>query len=307
LKEPLVSFVVVNHNGEKMLSDCLNSIDVQSYSNKEIIVVDNASTDNSTKKLENKNRKNSKIKIIKNSSNLGFCQANNQGIAEAKGEFIAMVNNDVILEKNWLKILVAKAITNNKIGMLTGKRFFPDGNLECKGLSTSKALNSVPEKISEKIFCVDDGACLYRKEMLNDIDLGNGVYDEDLFIYHEDFDIGLRARARGWKAEHCPKAVAFHKHSATTSSMGNMKPFFLNRNNHLVIMKNAPKRVLLFNSPWILSRQLKDLIIESLNGNSLTFLSAKVASVPMVPKMLSKRSKIQKNRKISANEFSSFL
>src|SRR3990172_9975594 len=114
---PLVSFIVVNWNGEPYLRSCLRSIFQQTYRPFEVLVIDNGSTDNSKKILEEF----PKISAIFNSANLGFGRANNQGLAVAKGEAIALVNNDTILQSTWLEKIIRPLQERKEIGMCAGK------------------------------------------------------------------------------------------------------------------------------------------------------------------------------------------
>ena len=101
--EPLVSIIVLNYNAGKLLSECVESIFHSNYNNLEVIVVDNISKDNSHKECKEKFQK---IKLIENKENLGYCEGNNVGIRESVGEFIVILNPDVIVTPNWLNELL---------------------------------------------------------------------------------------------------------------------------------------------------------------------------------------------------------
>jgi GT2 family glycosyltransferase len=98
-----VSVIVVNWNRASLLRSCLESLQAQSCVNFEIVIVDNGSTDDSHEVIENFNKTSSiPLQLIKNERNFGFCAANNQGIAAARGEFIALLNNDAEADPGWL-------------------------------------------------------------------------------------------------------------------------------------------------------------------------------------------------------------
>ena len=99
----LVSIVILNYNAGDLLIDCIDSIQNSNYKNFEIILVDNVSKDNSHKKCKEKFPD---IKLIENSENLGYCEGNNVGIREAKGQFVAILNPDTIVEPSWLSELL---------------------------------------------------------------------------------------------------------------------------------------------------------------------------------------------------------
>lgn len=285
---PLVSVIVVNLNGRNILERCLSSIRAQSFKDFEFIVVDNGSKDGS---VEFVSKAYPSAILIRNKQNLGFCTANNQGIAASKGKFIVPINNDVVLHKDFLQQLVKTAEANDRIGMVSCKRFFADGKkIDNLGLSISAAFTSLLVKDrSQPIFCPDDGACLWRREMLDEISVLDEWYDNDFFIYHEDFDIGIRARLLGWQCAFADKAVAFHECSATIAGMGSMKSFLEIRNSLLVLLKNAPLKVFLFRLPFITADFFAAFTSSILSGKGLLFLKAKLSALLLLPKMLKKR------------------
>lgn len=101
-KEPFIPVVVVNYNAEKYLKSCLASVLNCDYSNFEVIVVDNGSKDGSQELVEEISRKNEKVKLIKNETNLGLAIARNQGIKMAKGKYVAFIDNDTRVHPFWL-------------------------------------------------------------------------------------------------------------------------------------------------------------------------------------------------------------
>ena len=102
-KEPLISVIILNYNAGNLLLDCVESLLNSNYKNFEIIVIDNVSSDNSHKKCKEKF---SDILLIENKKNLGYCGGNNIGIEKANGEFLVILNPDVIVESNWLNELL---------------------------------------------------------------------------------------------------------------------------------------------------------------------------------------------------------
>ena len=102
-ENPLVSIIILNYNAGKLLMNCVQSIIKSNYSNFEIILVDNNSTDNSHIECKNENEK---IKLIENDENFGYCEGNNIGIRQASGKFIVILNPDTIVDVDWLKFLI---------------------------------------------------------------------------------------------------------------------------------------------------------------------------------------------------------
>mgnify|MGYP002565060810 CR=1 FL=1 len=106
MNEPIISFIIVNYNGKHLLKDCFESIKNLDYPEDriEIILVDNGSSDGSVEYL---NKKYPKVIVIKNEINEGFAKPNNDAAKIAKGKYIALINNDMRIDKNWLKDMLA--------------------------------------------------------------------------------------------------------------------------------------------------------------------------------------------------------
>lgn len=219
---PKVSVVVPNWNGAHDLRDCLDSLLEQSQK-AHIIVVDNGSTDNSLELLKSKYPS---VEVIKLPKNRGFAGGVNPGIKKAisdKCEYVALLNNDAVAKKDWLKYLTESLDKNPKIGIATSKIIsFQNNILDSTGdIYTIWGLpfpRGRGEAVSNKydsdveIFGASGGASLYRVEMLQQI----GLFDEDFFAYYEDIDISFRAQLAGWKVAYVPQAIVYHQISATS-------------------------------------------------------------------------------------------
>ena len=244
---PIVSIVIPNLNGIKYLPRCLSSIQKQSFKKLETIVVDNGSTDGSVEFVK---ARFPQTIIIENKKNKGFAKANNQGIQIAKGEYIATLNNDTEVDRDWLKHLVAEAGSSEdhagmwapkilsmqpqgQIDSVGGLIIYRDGIAKGRGRLKEDAgqYNNIKEILSPS-------ACsaLYRRNMLDEI----GYFDEDFFAYCEDTDLGLRARRAGWKAISVPEAVVYHHYSGTGGEYSDIKAFLVERNHLWVAWKNFP-------------------------------------------------------------------
>ena len=120
-KLPLVSVIILNYNGKRFLNKCLTSVLNSNYSNVEVILVDNASTDDSIKLVKESFGHSPVLIIVKNSTNLGFAAGNNVGLSCSKGKYVVFLNNDTVVEPNWLIELVGVMETNAKIGAAQSK------------------------------------------------------------------------------------------------------------------------------------------------------------------------------------------
>lgn len=220
-KEPFISVVVVNYNAEKYLESCLASVLNCDYSNFEVIVVDNGSKDGSQELVEETSRKNEKVKLIKNETNLGLAIARNQGIKMAKGKYVAFIDNDTRVHPFWLSEATKILELNPKIGACQCKLIL-DG--------TDNLVDSIGEYLGQYGFLVhlvppgeekDRGqfshiteilapkgaGMIVRKDVLNKI---NG-FDDDYFIYVGETDLSWRIWLQGYKVVLIPNSIVYHK------------------------------------------------------------------------------------------------
>jgi len=243
-KIPSVSIIVVNHNGKQYLKTLLDSLFSLNYpKNKlETIIVDNCSKDGSSEYVKNYFPK---IKIVKNDIN-NYCLANNMGIKIAKGQFIALINNDVKIDKNWLVELIGVINENRSIGAVTGKILFPDGRIQGTGhhelpnFYWSDRGFKEEEKLQyeniEEITSISHCAALYRRECFDDV----GLLDEDFNMFLEDVDMSIRAKQKGWKLFYVPKSFAYHKFHGSAGE--ELVKFYCERNRLLLTAKHFPEQ-----------------------------------------------------------------
>ena len=247
----LVSVIVVNWNGKEYLGECLRSLRAQTFSDFEVILVDNGSTDGSVEYVQGNFA--GWARILKNDQNEGFAGGNNRGIREASGKYIVLLNNDAQADDRWLEELVKIAEENPQVGMLAGKIYlqekskildnaghliYPDGLN--RGRGRLEVDHGQYEKLEEVLF-PSGCAALYRRTMLEEI----GLFDEDFFAYGDDTDIGLKGRLAGWKCLYVPRAVVYHRYSQSSGSYSPLKAFYVERNRVWIAVKYFPLSLLL--------------------------------------------------------------
>lgn len=316
---PKVVIIILNWNGKENTINCLESLKLTTYSNYEIIVVDNGSTDGSARYFNNHY---SEIGLIENGENLGFAEGNNVAIREVlkreEIKYIALLNNDTIVKPDWLEKLVNALESDEKIGSCQPKILSlinPD-TIDAVGIYIDRYGGAAQEGHNEKdlgqydriteVFGVCAGAALYRANMLNQI----GLFDKDFFAYYEDVDLAIRARLFGWKSVCVPQAVIYHIHSATLGNDSPFKKYLLERNSYYYVIKNLPRKVIIlflvskvrftFFTLIDLTRNRKFKLIESLVKGNLHALRN-------LPLMISKRSDLQAKRLISEEDFKMWL
>jgi GT2 family glycosyltransferase len=121
LSAPLVSIIILNYNGNNYLQACLQSVLNNRYPNFEVILVDNASTDNSLKDAKNQFSSDSRLKFVQTNKNLGFSGGNNVGFTHCKGDYVVFLNNDTLVEEDWLTKLVNAMQGDPQIGLAQSK------------------------------------------------------------------------------------------------------------------------------------------------------------------------------------------
>lgn len=245
--------IVLNWNGKGFVEECIYSLLNQTYWDFELLVVDNCSTDSSREWL----KKNVHLgyKLIENDLNLGYAGGNNIGIRESEGEWIALVNNDVCVDKRWLEELM-KVVDRDEspkdIGMLaskvifyrardvidnTGHLIYGDGLNRGRGRLSKDGDGD--DELKEALF-PSGCAGLYKKAMLDEI----GWFDERFFAYGDDADIGLRGRLLGWRCFYVSQARVYHRYSMSAGAYSPFKAYHVERNRVWVMLKTFPSSMI---------------------------------------------------------------
>jgi GT2 family glycosyltransferase len=255
-----VSVIIVNFNGEPLLDDCLSSLSRQTYRDFEIVFVDNGSSDGSVKRTRHLMPK---ARLVQLGQNVGWARGNNLGIDAAQGQYLVVLNNDTQADENLLSEMVHAVESDPSVGMVAPKilNFFDrktidsvGGLIICRdGIAQGRGRGEFDrgqyDHLREAL--IPSGcAALYRRAMLDEI----GCFDEDFFAYCEDSDLGLRALWAGWKTVSAPRAIVYHKYSATSGNYSPAKLFWVERNHFFVALKNFPAQMILTLPWWTLYR-----------------------------------------------------
>ena len=312
--------MVVNWNRKELLRACLASLARQEGIPFETIVVDNGSVDGSAEMASGEFR----ARVIRNSENRGFCAANNQGIAAARGEFVALLNNDAEAEPGWLAALARACQRGPEVGMAASKilvwedprridkaghLIFPDGQNRGRGTG---ALDRGQFDREEEVLWPDGCAALYRHQMLDQI----GGFDEDFFAYGDDAELGLRARIAGWKCRYAPDAVVRHHRGATLGKGSGARLELIERNRLLLALKLFPWSLLWLN-PFFFALRVAAGAMAARSGDGDTahfpglrgkwsmaraLVRGDLRALRLAPRMLRKRSEMRRIRRLSPRE-----
>lgn len=269
-----VAVIVVTWNSSRWIVDCLDSLGKLERPPAEVVVVDNGSTDGTAGLVRERYPE---AVVIDAGENVGFCRANNMGIAGTTSPFVLVLNPDTRLEPGFLEQLLP-AFEDPRVGIVAGKLLRFDGRtLDSAGQILGRSRQPIDRGYGREdrgLYDTDDevfGACgaaaLYRRTMLQAISGVDGqVFDESFFAFYEDLDVAWRARRAGWKAAYRHLAVAYHARGGSSGEAGppwrwralrHRSPevrFHVAKNRYLTILKNDTPGAYLRNLPFILAR-----------------------------------------------------
>lgn len=308
-----ISVVIPNWNGADELPACLDALRAQSQQH-QIIVVDNGSTDSSKEVLYGRYLD---VTVIPLPLNTGFAGGVNAGLryaATAGHEYTALLNNDAVADKNWLKNLVEAIEADPRAGIVTAKMLNDTGEyLDSTGDIYSiwglpyprgrREADTGKYDEQREVFGASGGASLYRHKMLAEI----GLFDEDFFAYYEDVDISFRAQLAGWKVLYEPSAKVHHHIGATSAKVKGFSTYQTMKNLPWLAIKNVPR--------GLLHRVLTRLSLAYLlffgraitKGHGWAALKGFGRMCLGLPKKLGERHKIQKNRQVSLRYINSMV
>jgi hypothetical protein len=236
------SIIVLNMNGGSMIIECLQSLLSQRPAPDEIIVVDNGSTDGSDDLVESQTPE---VTLLRQGANTGFTGGNNRGFRHSSGDAVILVNNDCVAEPGWLASLLDSVAAPGVGAVSSSMRNIHDlsvmdsagGNFDWLGFSwdTGKGLPASSFDSPMEVAFPCGGAVALRREALP---FEDRIFNEDLFIYQEDVELGFQLHRRGWKVLYDPEAVIRHVHSATTGKGSFFKERLCNRNRLIVLRRN---------------------------------------------------------------------
>ena len=247
---PSVAVCIVTYNSAAWIGECLASLRRQTWRNLSVVVVDNASTDDTVWRI---GRADANVRLIRSDRNLGFAAGQNLAIASVEADYYLVLNPDVWLAPDYVERLVKLMEERPEIGSAAGCLVRADGSgvLDSAGLAMSWTRRAVdrgaglaPEKYGEsgEVFGVSGAAAMYASRMIHDVKIDGEFFDEDFFAYKEDVDVAWRARLLGWKAWYEPRARAVHVRGWGGQSDRGRIPLSIRRhsykNRYLTILKN---------------------------------------------------------------------
>jgi GT2 family glycosyltransferase len=296
----LVTVVIVNWNGKKFISECLDGLRNQTYIDHSVVLVDNASDDGS---LEFVHEHYPEVKTIDLPENFGFAVANNRAIESVKDEYVALLNNDAIPFPTWLENLVKTLEKYPEAGFVASKMLLYDrpdiidraGDIyttAATALLNGRGESSKKFSKPEKVFGACAGAALYRRRMLDEI----GLFDKDFFLLYEDVDLSFRAQLSGYQCIFASDAIVYHKAGSSIGDDSPISVYYSHRNLEWVYIHNMPGSLIKKSIVGHLIYNVAAFFFFLAKGRGADFIKAKWHALQGLKRALAKRKHIQKKK-----------
>ena len=233
-----ISVIILNYNGINYLENCLRSVLVQSFTDFEIIFVDNGSIDGSLNYVKSK-FSDQRLKLFPTEENLGFTGGNNFGLKYANGEYIVLLNNDTEVDKDWLKYLLEAINSRANIGAVQSlvktegipeKYYLKNGTLNLLGHNIMEVFEIDENGIGE-IFQLNGCSFIIKKDIVDSL---GGLFPDEYFAYAEDSYLSFKLKFAGYKILHTSKSKVKHTGSATTKDYRSSFRTYLQERNRLM-------------------------------------------------------------------------
>jgi GT2 family glycosyltransferase len=305
---------IVTYNSAPFLPACLESVKSQSHPNLSVRIWDNDSKDGTREIIEGS------LSCIESVSfspkNVGFCAGHNHLIGSVPSEYVLVLNPDVVLEVDFLKILLEAMDSNPKVGSATGKLRRNGAGaavLDTTGIYFTRNQRHLDRGSGERdlgdyetreyVFGPSGAAALYRRAMLEELKVGSEYFDESFFAYREDADLAWRAQWMGWHCLYVPQALASHvravlpERRAELDAAVNMHSF---KNRFLLRVKNMDSGTYLRFFVPITLRDAAALLYVLVRERS------SLGAIPLffraLPKALEFRRMLRQRRRVSPRE-----
>lgn len=287
-----VAVIVLNWNGGAHLAPCLDSVAAQDHADRELLVVDNGSTDGSADRLEERHPA---FRVLRLPANRGYAGGNNAGVRATTAPFVCLVNNDTVLAPGVLGALAAE-LADPRVAAVSPRVVYHDdpARLNAAGLAMTRAGEPVtrgrdapdgpPYDAPAEIFGAHGACVMYRRAALDDV----GLFDEDFFAYHEEFDLAWRLRRAGWTARYAPAAHLRHHEALSLRGDRPRLLYLTERNRWFALWKNASLRFLWRALPALLAVELA-MLRHCLGMRTLVPLRARLDALARLGPMLARR------------------
>ncbi len=300
--------VIPNYNGQRHLAGLFDALQKQTFTDFEVILADDASSDGSVAFVEEAFPT---TRVLTNRNNLGFAVNANAAVDAALGRVIVLLNNDTEPDPDWLAELAKTICQHPDAAIVASKLLLFDKRDHLHTTGDTMGLDGIPRNRGvweedrgqydgqTEIFGGCGGAMAIRKDVWQAL----GGFDEDFWMYLEDVDFAFRVQLAGWKAVYAPAARVYHKLSS--SGGDDLSSFYVGRNTLWMLAKNMPTSLLLRHLPEIVAAQ-GQIAIDALRNWRGTAARARLrgqlAGLLGLPAQLRKRKTIQRQRMLDDAE-----
>jgi GT2 family glycosyltransferase len=306
---PLTSIIIVTWNSAAYLPRCLESLSAQTDQSFEVILVDNGSKDNTTLGLEAKFPA-LNLHVERLESNRGIAVANNIGGRLAHGQWLAFLNSDAFPDPDWLGKLLFSAEHNPEFSFFACRQLQANAPHLLDGAGDAFHISGLAWRRysaypasqfgfkTEEVFSPCTAAALFSRRAFFEVD----GFDEDIFTYHDDIDLGFRLRLQGFRCLYVPSAIVYHIGSVSVGAQSDFALYHWQRNYIWSFIQNMPSALLWEALPAHLMANIIHLIGFTMRGRGKVVLKAKMDAFRGFSRALSKRREIQKTRLVSHAE-----
>ena len=298
-----VAVLIVNWNGGPLLRQCLESLERQRRRADHVIVVDNASTDDSLRQAASALRD---VELIALPSNVGFARANNIAAGAARRfDGLALLNPDAFADADWLQALVSAADREPSVAAFASQMLLASSPDYLDGAGDSYHVSGRAWRNGHRtprgrwpaadveVFAPCAAAALYRRAAFDEV----GGFDEQYFCYFEDVDLGFRLRLRGYRSIYVHSAVVRHVSSALSGYRSNFAVYHGERNAVWTYFKDMPAPLVWLYLPQHLALNFAALVYYPLRGQGLVVLRAKLDALRGLPSVFKRRRLVQQGRR----------
>lgn len=293
--------IIPNWNGRDLLGPCLDSVFRQEFTDFEVIVIDNGSSDDSVAFVHERFPQ---VTIIPLEENRGFSEAVNSGIAASTSPYVCLLNNDTEVDPSWLGAIVTALEANPQAGSAASKILFHSDpetvnsagdEFSLFGVAYQRRLTQGDAALftdERYVFSACAAAALYRRELFEQV----GLFDEFFFAYQEDVDLGFRAQLVGYLCLFVPGAIVYHKYHQTSVKIADFCAYLKERNKYFVLIKNLPLRILVLCLPLFVFYEVFAFMLAVKSRHVHAYCKARWDAWRYLPRILKSRRQIQRQR-----------
>lgn len=305
-ERPFMSIVVPNYNGRQWLPSVMKALARQTFQDFEVVLVDDASDDDSVDWMANNYPE---ARVIANRRNLGFAQSCNLGATAARGRMLILLNSDTEPEPEWLEELAKGVCRNPDAGMFASKVLLMDRPEQLHTTGDMLGADGIP--VNRGVWELDLGQYDARTEVFggcgcalairSELWYSLGGFDEDYWMYLEDVDLAFRAQLAGFRSVFVPAARIYHHLTGTAG--GTLASYYVGRNTVWLIAKNMPTSLLVRNWRQIIAGQFRIALdaLDSIRGREArSRLRGQAVGLLTMWRMLAKRRIVQSRRQVDA-------